>query len=115
MDESDKEKFAGWLILVFDIAPFVITILKAVVSPHCQTLSEVCCLRCVCEQVRRWSSSALGKVFSTTPSRATTPASLPTDKLVNYRKRAQCFLVDMKDLFFVFWPQLHKEKFKIMN
>lgn len=37
-------------------------------------------------QVRRWCSSALGKVFSTTPSRATTPVSLPMDKLVTYNK-----------------------------
>lgn len=37
---------------------------------------------CVCVQVRRLSSSALGKVFSTMPFRATTPVSLPMDKLV---------------------------------
>lgn len=44
----------------------------------CQTVECVC----MCVQVRRWSSSALGKVFSTMPSRATTPVSLPMDKLV---------------------------------
>lgn len=33
-------------------------------------------------QVRRWSSSALEKVFSTTPFRATMPVYLPMDKLV---------------------------------
>lgn len=47
-------------------------------------ICSVCVCVCVCLQVRKWCSSALGKVFSVTPSRATMPVSLPMDRLVNY-------------------------------
>lgn len=99
MDESDKEKFAGvkiWcLTLLILWSPFERQWRLCTARQFLQCGCALCV--CVCKQVRRWSSSALEKVFSTTPSRATMPVSLPTDKLVIYTKIAQCFLADMRD------------------
>lgn len=72
MDETEKDKFAGWLALPSShFSTFCFVSLNVFVD-----------WVCVCVQVRRWSSSALEKVFSTTPSRATTPVSLPMDRPV---------------------------------
>lgn len=79
---------------VFDFAHLMVTFFNdcGVYALPNSSLGEVLLCVCICQQVRRWSSSALGKVFFATPSRATTPVSLPTDKLVNYTKRGHCFL-----------------------
>lgn len=81
MDETEKDKFAGRLTLL---------------NPHLVYFSEPM-LRTdngLCVQARRWSSSALEKVFSTTPSRVTMPVSLPMDKLViTNRQLAGCMKV----------------------
>lgn len=60
---------------------FYFFFLHLIVSKISSDQFSVCVCVC-CVQVRRWSSSALGKVFSIMPSRATMPVFLPMDKLV---------------------------------
>lgn len=73
-----QRKICRLVDLVFEFAHFVLCAL-----PN-SFLNVIMLSVWICKQARRWSSSALGKVFSTTPSRATMPVSLPMDKLVNY-------------------------------
>lgn len=106
MDETDKERFAGQFLkwssshCIKSSNIFLIRNKKTTDDGFRKiqyllwnSVYNVVCV-CVCVQVKRWSSSALGKVFSTTPSRATMPVSLPMDKLVmNHKDSLFCLPV----------------------